>query len=90
MHADDFRFSALSKGIQGGGSAPQASLQPVLPQSKSNYCKFYATKHGNSILPLFLISSYPNFCGYINFFYYHHHHHYYYGGMIIIVVESLR
>ena len=65
MHADDFRFSALSKGIQGGGSAPQASLQPVLPQSKSNYCKFYATKHGNSILPLFLISSYPNFCGYI-------------------------
>ena len=46
--------------IQGGGSAPQASLQPVLPQTKTNYCKFYATKHGNSILSFVLsISSYP-------------------------------
>lgn len=33
-----------------GGSAPQASRQPVLPQSKPNYCKFYVTKKGNSIL----------------------------------------
>ena len=53
MHADDF-FSLLGA-TQEGGSAPQAPLQPVLPQSKSNYCKFYATKHGNSILPFFFL-----------------------------------
>lgn len=37
----------VGEGRGGGGcSAPQASRQPVLPQSKINYCKFYATKKG--------------------------------------------